>query len=118
MKPRRNWKQARAKVEEEGKCRVCGIQRGLQAAHLVPRVHDEKRGSIRFVDPANILPLCPPCHAALDSHELDVLPYLTRQEELHAVAVLGLEQARRRLAPLDYDRRIEQARRDAILEAA
>lgn len=115
--PKRDWKKARAKVDDEGACRVCGIERGLQAAHIVPRQYDERRGSVRFVDPNNILPLCPPCHASFDAHELDVLPVLEREEELHAVGVLGLEGARRRVAPSDYRRNIVAAREEAELAA-
>ena len=72
-----------------------------------------------YVHPDNVAPLCSHCHYGLDHSELDVLPYLTLDEQLHVVKTLGgIESARRRLAPTDYDRRIEQARRDALLEAA
>lgn len=40
--PRRDWTDARAKVERAGCCRVCGYaSEMLQAAHIVGREHDE-----------------------------------------------------------------------------
>ena len=120
--PDRSWDAAIEKCRDEGECRVCKIQRGLDAAHLAKREHDQpvRPGAKRLkVEPDNVIPLCAHDHYAFDHSELDVLPYLTVEEQLHVVRVLGgIEQARRRLAPTDYHRRIEQARRDALLEAA
>jgi hypothetical protein len=63
--------------------------------------------------------LCAHCHYGFDHSELDVLPYLSLEEQIHVVRVLGgLEQARIRLAPLDYRRDIQAARVTAELEAA
>lgn len=114
--PKRDWSDGRQKVEDEGQCRVCGINRGLQAAHTLGRKHDlPKRPGQKtlWVNPDGIVPLCQICHTAYDHHELDLLPYLTGSEELYAVANAGLEQARIRLAPSDYARNIVAARVEA-----
>ena len=43
--------------------------------------------------------------------EIDILEYLTLAEQLHVVEALGgIENARMRLAPLDYKTDIQQAR--------
>jgi len=120
--PDRNWDDAIEKCKDEGECRVCKVQRGLDCAHLAPRTHDRPKhaGQKRlYVHPNNVVPLCAHDHYGLDHSELDVLPYLTLDEQLHVVRVLGgIEQARMRLAPTDYHRRIQAAREAALLEAA
>ena len=120
--PDRNWDDAIEKCRDEGKCRVCKVQRGLDCAHLAPRTHDRPKhvGQKRlYVHPDNAVPLCSHCHYGFDHSELDVLPHLTLEEQLHVVRTLGgLEQARIRLAPLDYRRDIQAARVTAELEAA
>jgi hypothetical protein len=112
--PKRDFSDARAKVEEEGVCRACGIPDGstlddqrvwLETAHVIPRaLSDEvlegpRGGKVRHVPRDAVVPLCAPdrCHAAFDSHRLDLLPVLTRAEELHAVRVVGLGEAYRRI---------------------
>lgn len=118
--PRRDWKAARAKVEEEGECRVCGITRGLQAAHTVGRKYDRPRAEglkTLWVDPDSIVPLCPSCHGEFDAHETGILEHLTLVEQIYAVAVTGsIESARRRLDPLDYSRPVQDARADVHYE--
>ncbi len=56
----------KAKVEREGRCRVCGTRRGLNRAHLVAK---GQRGDDVA---ANIVPLCGSgtagCHGALTDH--------------------------------------------------
>lgn len=93
---KRDWTAARAKVEAEGKCRVCKTTSGLQAAHVVGRKHDPKDGKVR---PEDIIPLCLTCHAAYDARGLDILAYLTYEEQAAAVRLVGLERARKRTAP-------------------
>lgn len=65
MGPKRDWKDAREKVEEEGRCRVCHIERGLQAAHVTRREFDKPKPGqkTRWVNPDSIIPMCPkvPC---------------------------------------------------------
>lgn len=105
--PKRDWTDARAKVEIEGRCRRCGGEPPhLEAAHLVGRKLDEPHpdGTKRlWVNPDRIVPLCPEDHAAFDAHRLDLLGHLSIEEQLRAVADCGgIEQARRRLAPSAY----------------
>jgi 5-methylcytosine-specific restriction endonuclease McrA len=94
----RNWSAARAKVDEEGICRVCGHGAGfmpipVDAAHIIPRSR-VKPGPGE--DARNICPLCRNCHAAYDQGKLDLLPYLTREEQAYAVELVGLYEAYRR----------------------
>lgn len=94
---KRDWAAARAKVNREGQCRVCGRATPyLEAAHVVPR----SIGGRQSAD--SIIPLCPEDHRLYDSLQIDLLGYLTREEEVEAVRVLGIERARRRLAPQTY----------------
>ena len=118
--PNRDWDDAIRKVREEGECRVCGVQRQLEAAHLAPRAHDKpkKFGSkTLYVEPDNIVCLCAHCHRDLfDMGKLDLLEYLTVDEQVHVVRALGgIENARIRLAPLDYRPQIQGARIQARL---
>jgi 5-methylcytosine-specific restriction endonuclease McrA len=90
---KRDWKAARAKVDRENACRVCGIGGRLESAHVVPR----SLGGGQSED--SIVPLCPDHHRDYDGRRLDLLPHLTHDEQAEAVRVLGLERARRRLSP-------------------
>jgi hypothetical protein len=43
-----------------------------------------------------VVGLCRKCHISYDSHDLDLLPYLTVDEQVHATRMAsGLERARR-----------------------
>lgn len=92
---------ARAKVEAEGVCRVCGLggPERLDAAH----VWDRSLGGPGFEDPDAVVPLCSTikgagargCHDLYDSHRLDLLPYLTSAEQVALVRYAGsIERAR------------------------
>lgn len=121
MGPKRIWKDARAKVEAEGRCRVCHITRGLQAAHITRREFDRPKPGqkTRWVDPDSIVPLCPPCHRSYDAHELSILAHLTHAEQVRALEDMNtIEAVRKRTDPLDYTRTMEAARRESLLEAA
>lgn len=122
MGPKRDWKDARAKVDAEGECRICKIQRGLQAAHVSRRSFDapKKPGNkTLWVNPDSIIPLCPRCHTAYDHHELSILGHLTHAEQVKALEDMNtIEAVRRRTDPLDYTRTMEDARRQNLLEAA
>jgi hypothetical protein len=90
---KRSWAEARAKVEAEGRCRVCGrSDLRLEAAHIVSRARVRPGAG---EDPLNIIPLCArDCHPRYDRRALDLLPYLTREEqakavELHPGGLLG-----------------------------
>lgn len=100
---------AREKVEAEGRCRTCDDPRPgvLDAAHLIPRSVKSGQG---FEDPDGIVPLCSRikggagCHDDYDAHRLELLPYLTLDEQLAAVRLAGgIEAARVQLCRLAQD---------------
>lgn len=95
---KRDWSAALEKVAREGECRVCGAGRP-EAAHTVGRRYDEKllTGNVR-VRPQDVVPLCRVHHVAYDAHLLDLVPYLTREEQAAAVEHVGLVRALHRLA--------------------
>lgn len=115
----REWGPARAKVDAEGVCRVCGKPPGpgrtLEAAYVVGRAHDNMlalrdplahlKVSALLVHPDRIIPLCGPststssCHGQQHAGRLDLLPFLSRGEQVQAVADCGsIASAFRRLA--------------------
>lgn len=126
---KRDW--SAIQTDRDTPCRVCGSVGKTERAHVAGRRHDRLARSDngvalshRVVDPDSIVPLCGPatdsssCHYLYDAHRLDLLPHLTPAEEVRAVADLGgIEAARRRLAPSDYQPAIDRARRQALLEA-
>ena len=78
---KRSWTEARAKVDAEGRCRVCGGP-NPEAAHIVSRAQ-VRAGAGEH--PANIVPLDRKCHALFDAGDLDLLPFLTPEEQAKAV---------------------------------
>jgi hypothetical protein len=113
--PKRIWDDARAKVDLEARCRVCGWEPAdtdeLDAAHIMGRKYDQPAHTgtrTLYVNPLDIVPLCPvfapeECHRRVDSHELDLLPFLAPEEQTRAVELAGgIEAARKRLAPSAY----------------
>ena len=88
---KREWSAAHAKVEREGRCRVCRSLDSLDPAHVVPRSLGGEQGDLA------VIPLCRVCHTAYDSFRLDLIPFLTYEEQAEAVRVVGIERARRRL---------------------
>ena len=96
---RRDWTQARAKVDAEGRCRVCGSDWRVEAAHVIPRSVAPNGGE----HPDSIVPLCGDyvdsitgnaikgCHSRYDdkSNGLDLTPYLNDAELEAAVAAAG-----------------------------
>lgn len=97
---RRDWTAARAKVAEERICRVCALGEyiitsvPLDAAHIIPRSR-VKPGPGE--DPRNVVPLCRLCHAAYDECRLDLLPFLSLEEQAFAVGLVGMHEAYRRV---------------------
>lgn len=91
---------ARQKVEDEGRCRICGTNRGLEAAHIIAR--SSTKAARGYDDPDNIVPLCREHHQQFDLRQLDVLPVLSFEEQARAVELVGLERARKRVAPTLY----------------
>ena len=85
LAPRRtsDWKPGIEKVQNEGDCRYCRSGESLDPAHLWPR---SLGGSM---DRDNIVPLCRSCHNLFDSSRLDLLPYLTINEQLCVVREAG-----------------------------
>ena len=76
------------------RCVVCGTDRRIDPAHLIPR----SLGGCG--DPLCTCPLCRSCHRAYDRGELDLLPYLEpawRAQLAHAVGHVGLIAALRRI---------------------
>lgn len=114
--PKRDWKDARAKVDAEGVCRICGESANLEAAHVMGRKHDEPKtpgSKTLYVKPERVVPLCGPfpagCHGDVDHHRVDLLPYLTKEEQVQAVQDAGsIETARVRLAPSAYKTEIRE----------
>ena len=94
----------RRKVEDEGGCRVCGAPADqCDAAHT----WDRSLGARGFKNTDLIVPLCavikggPGCHDLYDAHELDLLPYLTIDEQVALVRAAGsIARAYRRSTPL------------------
>ena len=118
--PNRYWKDAIAKCEEEGRCRLCGIERGLDAAHTIGRQFDEAPDGKKtlYVDPDSVVPLCRPCHESQEHNEVGILEVMTPAEQDYADRRLGsMESARRKPDPLDYRRDIQAARIEARLAA-
>lgn len=83
---KRDWRAARMKVDTEGRCRVCKAAGELDAAHVIPRSVSPVEGS---QDERAIVGLCRRHHTAYDQHRLDLLPYLTVEEQAHAVVQAG-----------------------------
>ena len=84
----RDWKEPHAKRDAEGVCRVCG-RRPISAAHVIPRAMVANGAE----DKRNIVPLCEAepigCHALYDGGQLDLLPYLTPEEQAYAALIAG-----------------------------
>jgi hypothetical protein len=76
-------------------CIVCGSDRRVDAAHVIPR----SLGGCGAA--ACCVPLCRPHHRAYDGGDLDLLPYLEpawRAQIAHAVGHVGLIGALRRIS--------------------
>lgn len=113
-KKTKDWSEARDKVEEEGRCRVCSVPDGsvvdgffvhLEAAHTIgQKRQDEVRigprgGETLVVKRESVVPLCTDCHRSYDERRLDLLPFLFMPEQLDAVkAAGGIALANKRLS--------------------
>lgn len=89
-------KEQRAKVTAEG-CRLHGRFCGqADPAHVVPR-------SLGGCDhPDCVVPLCREMHRRYDSRQMDLLPYLSKAEQAHAVGHLGVLRALNRITNVDW----------------
>lgn len=93
----RDWAAARAKVDAEALCRVCKqlSPARIEAAHIIARAVVP---GPEAMDPLNIVPLCGECHSQYDRRRLDLLPYLTVDEQAFAViCARGIFAANRRI---------------------
>jgi hypothetical protein len=137
MNPRRDWSDARRKIEDEGRCRLCsatGVK--IDAAHVLGRRYDRPRveGSstkVLYVHPDSVVGLCSDtvvessvgpdgvsenrvrrgCHSRYDAGEVSILAVLTVDEQVRAVQDAGgIELARRRIDAPDYSNEIRAAR--------
>jgi len=130
--PKRDWTDARAKVDHEGCCRICKrTDRKLEAAHVLGREHDEPKvskttGEILqelYVHPDRVFPACGPfpagCHGDAEYRRINVLSHLTLEEQLQAVKDAGgIEAARIRLEPVTHREEVEASSAPAIEGAA
>jgi hypothetical protein len=76
-------------------CIVCGSDRRVDPAHLIPR----SLGGCG--DPVCVVPACRRCHRPYDRGELELVPYLEpawRAQLAHAVGHVGLIGALRRIS--------------------
>ena len=98
MARHRNWAEARRKVTDAGRCRVCRTASPpIDAAHVIPRSLAPNGGEHADA----IVELCRECHNRYDSHDpsFDLLPFLSLAEQLSAVTVAGgIEAARRQIS--------------------
>lgn len=119
--PKREWALARTKVEEERCCRICKrTDKPLEAAHILGREHDEpmvvgdRITKTLLVHPLRVIPACGPfpdgCHGDIDMKRINVLQYLTLDEQVQAVKDAGgIEAARIRLEPVNYNAEVARA---------
>lgn len=85
---------ARQKVADEGRCRSCGVPDSvhpLDSAHTIPK----SLGGKATYD--SVIPLCRACHNAQHRREIELLPIMTREEQMEAVRAVGLARAYRYL---------------------
>lgn len=88
--PKRDWRDAVAKIRDEAACRVCGAAEDLEAAHVTGRRHDaQKLDGTLYVHPDSVLPLCREHHLLYDTHRLDLMPYCKLKEQVRAVEDAG-----------------------------
>lgn len=90
---KRDWRAAREKVDAEG-CRVCGSRFAVEAAHIVSRA---RLGPGPAEDPLNIVPLCGnqgcDAHRSFDEGSLDLLPFLSLEEQGYVAKLVGIAEA-------------------------
>ncbi len=88
---KKDWTRCREKVESEGRCRACKKIGPVDPAHTISRAQGGAQ------EPESVIPLCRDCHRKEHAGELDLLPLLTRDEEVEAVRVVGISRAYRML---------------------
>lgn len=85
----RNWQGVDAKRAGARWCGVCGRTARLEAAHLIGRSRDLKKGKTWLVSPDEVAFLCGFCHREYDAHRLDLYPHLDDVELAGAVRAAG-----------------------------
>ena len=97
VRGKRDMSAGRAKAEAEG-CRICGSTFAVESAHVIARSRISPGPA---EDTLNIVGLCGfrgcDAHRSFDEGRLDLLPYLTREEQAYAVELVGLAEAYRRI---------------------
>ncbi len=99
------WSTAREKVDA-GPCRACLATGHMDPAHTIPR----SLGGGQSAD--SVIPLCRGCHDDQHAGYIELLPLLTRDEEVEAVRVLGIARAMRYLTDRE-SAAMEEAEHDA-----
>lgn len=82
------------KVNDEGRCRVCGVPdhiHALDPAHVIPKSLGGKNNYW------SVIPLCRACHDAQHRNELEITGYLKPEEHAEAARVVGIPRAYRYL---------------------
>jgi len=90
----RDWSQAYEKLAHDGRCRAADVECAgkVDPHHIVPR----SAGLGDILDAAsNIVPLCRLHHDLYHAGDLDLLPYLSHDEQAYAVFLVGWERAGR-----------------------
>lgn len=109
---KRDWSAAILKVEREAVCRICAshdvvTDGAVEAAHIIGREHDRWREDLQayWVDPDSVVPMCGLHHESYHARDLDLLPYLTLDEQLVAVdQANGIYSAYRKTCPATFAR--------------
>lgn len=77
-------------------CLICA-RWPRELAHTVGREYDERRGlkrKVAYVHPLSVVPLCQKHHRAYDTHQLDLLPFLTAYPEIVEWAIKRIGRGR------------------------
>lgn len=94
------------KVADEGQCRSCGVPdsiHGLDPAHTIPR----SLGGKDNYD--SVISLCRACHDEQHrNRDFELLPLMTRDEQVEAVRAVGLARAYRYLTRTEADNSKEE----------
>jgi hypothetical protein len=100
---KRHWDFANIKRSAEyDRCRIC-TESPTEMAHTTSCRYDDRLPNGDYmVDPASVVPLCKTHHDLVDEHQFDLLPFLSRDEEVDAVKRVGIDRAFRRLCPSLY----------------
>ena len=85
-------------LETQERCRVCGSEANLHPHHVV------NRSLVQNDDDLNLVALCFACHRDVHAKQFNLGVHLTRDEQAHAVKLIGLGAAHDLLMPT-YARR-------------